>query len=122
MAIGHDDIELLERNYGYKFLEAKFIGADIRYPPPKDIVDVLALNGSTAAESARGFTGTDAGIQVALQKCFDMPFVPPIDVPTGARTDIEALKRGYCTVFEPDAFETLRAGAGHFNLTHRRLP
>jgi hypothetical protein len=121
MAIGRDDIELLGRNNGYKFLETKFIRADIRYPPPKDIVDFLSLNSSTAAASASGFTGADAGIQVVLQKCFDIPFAPPIDVPTGARTDIEALKRRHWTVFEPDAFETLRAGAGHSNLTRRRL-
>lgn len=113
---------MLARSNGYKFVDAQFLGADIRYPLPKDIVDFLGLNRSTAAESAHDFNGADAGIQVALQKCFDIPFVPPIDVPTGARTDIESLKRRYWTVFEPDVFETLRAGANHTNGSRRRVP
>jgi hypothetical protein len=50
---------------------------------------------------------------IVMEKAFDIDFVPPIDVPTGTRTTIEALKRRYWTVFDPDAFNRLRAsGAG----------
>lgn len=44
-----------------------------------------------------------------MVKSFDIPFVPPIDVPTGAQTDIEILRKRYWTVFEPNPFDGVQA-------------
>jgi len=41
---------------------------------------------------------------VILQKVFDIAYVPPIDVPTGTRTENSKMKRRYWTVFTPNAF------------------
>src|SRR5262249_11380178 len=50
---------------------------------------------------------SDAGIHVALQKVYDIPFVPPLDVSTGVTTSHTALENRYWTVFKPDAFASL---------------
>ena len=42
-----------------------------------------------------------------MQKRYDIPFVPPIDVATGTETSNLALKQRYWTVFEPGVFERL---------------
>jgi hypothetical protein len=44
-----------------------------------------------------------------MQKVFDIPFVPPLDVATGTQTSFDALRQRYWTVFDPDAFTRLQA-------------
>ena len=102
---------MLARSNGYKFLDASLHGAHIGYPLPGDIADFLTLHDPDpeGADRARILPVPDAAIQVAMQKSFDIPFVPPLDVATGATTDLEALRRRYWTVFEPDAFAALAA-------------
>jgi hypothetical protein len=39
-----------------------------------------------------------------MQKVYDLPYVPPIDVPTGAETDILELKERYWTIFQTPLF------------------
>lgn len=100
---------MLSRSNGYKFVDSQFLGGTVTYPLPGNIVDFLALSNPQQAAAARSFNAADAFIQVALQKCFNIPFVPPIDVPTGTETVLEAMKRRYWTVFRPSAFESLKA-------------
>ena len=63
----------------------------------RDIRDQIArelerLN-PAAADRAKNYRFSDAGILVAMQKLYDIPFVPPIDVPTGSKTDIKELRQ-----------------------------
>lgn len=111
---------MLARSNGYKVLDSQFRGGDTHYPLPENIVAFLALNDPIAASIASNFTAADAGIQIAMQKSFDIPFVPPIDVPTGTHADSEELRRRYWTVFEPNAFENLRMGAEVLEVERRR--
>ena len=53
------------------------------------------------------FKGADAALLVVMQKVLDIPFVPPLDVPTGTQTNIASLKTRYWTVFDPGALERL---------------
>ncbi len=97
---------MLGRSNGYGFIFADFAYG---LPPRKLPQDILGfLDAYVAAPGKlRDFTVPDAAIVAVMQKNFDIPFVPPIDVPTGARTDIKSLKERYWTVFEPDAFSRL---------------
>ena len=47
-----------------------------------------------------GYQAVDASILIVMQKVFDISFVSPIDVPTGARTNIDVLKKRYWTIFQ----------------------
>jgi hypothetical protein len=46
-------------------------------------------------------------IVLVLQNVFDMPFVAPLDVPTGTRAAYKALEARYWTVFKTDVFWNL---------------
>jgi hypothetical protein len=50
---------------------------------------------------------SQGAIIIALQKTYDIPFVPPIDVNSGSTTENEELKQRYWTVFNADAFANL---------------
>jgi hypothetical protein len=41
----------------------------------------------------------DTGIVIVLQKCHDIEFVPPIDVPNGTKTADIVMQKRYWTVF-----------------------
>jgi hypothetical protein len=99
---------MLARSNGYNVAEAQFFGGNVQYFLPDNIVDFLALTHPVSAKMAGGFTAADAGIQIVLRKSFEIPFVAPIDVPTGTHTDDARLRRRYWTVFEPDSFAKLR--------------
>jgi len=49
----------------------------------------------------------DTGIVIVLQKCHNIDFVPPIDVPNGTKTNDPLMKRRYWTVLDPDALNRL---------------
>jgi hypothetical protein len=91
---------MLARSNNYKFIFAEYAqGAP--YELPGNIVDfVFSITGSKPA-GAGSLAAADSAICVVMQKTLAIPFVPPLDVPTGARTDIEALKRRYWSVFDP---------------------
>jgi len=100
---------MLARSNGYRFIHASFSHSRVPYNLPDDIVDFLNRTVPSEGDQAREFRARDAGILVVMQKVFDIAYVPPIDVPTGTKTEIEALKKRYWTVFQPDAFERLQA-------------
>jgi hypothetical protein len=98
---------MLSRSNGYKWLHMNFSIAGAR-PLSSDIVDHVAGFNPSFAEQARGYVAPDCGLGVVLQKIYDMPYVAPLDVNTGTRTNNKMLKTRYWTVFEPGAFETIR--------------
>ena len=99
---------MLGRSNGYRFIHANFGTATTASSLPQDILGFLqpwgANGGGKLHEEYRAF---DAGIGVIMQKRYDIPFVPPIDVATGTETSNVALKQRYWTVFEPGVFERL---------------
>ena len=98
----------LARSNGYKFIHADFIPARDPSVFPDNIEDFLSANTLTAARQLRDYRAIDAGLLVVIQKTLDIAYVPPIDVNTGAATEIEALKKRYWTVFEPERFEEVQ--------------
>jgi hypothetical protein len=100
---------MLARSNGYRFIHAAFGHSRVPYNLPDDIVDFLNETVPSAGDKAREFQVRDAGILIVMQKAFDIAYVPPIDVQTGTKTQIGALKKRYWTVFQPDAFERLLA-------------
>jgi hypothetical protein len=94
---------MLGRSNGYQFVYFNFHPDTQPYPLPANITDESAKFRHSAA-ARPDYRLTDAAIIVALRKRFDTPFVPPIDVNTGARTTDDKLRDRYWTVFKPDAF------------------
>jgi hypothetical protein len=100
---------MLARSNGYDWVLANFMGDQTPDELPANIRDSFAPYVDLLGQDPRkiSYRAADAGIFIVLKKVFDIPFVPPIDVNTGARTDNRKLAERYWTVFEPNAFETL---------------
>lgn len=97
---------MLARSNAYKFICADYHQSDF-YDLPQNIVEFIASVNPITQTNSTTIKGADAGILVVMQKTLDIPFVPPLDVPTGAQTDLEALRSRYWTVFDPDALARL---------------
>jgi hypothetical protein len=98
----------LARSNGYKFIHADFIPARDPSTFPDNIEEFLTANTLTPARQLHDYRATDAGLLVVIQKTLDIAYVPPIDVNTGAATEIQSLKDRYWTVFEPDRFDEVQ--------------
>jgi len=94
---------MLARSNHYKFIDA-ILSREMEEDLPDNIVEFLS---EFAQDPPSAFRSTDAGLRVVLQKRFDIPFVPPIDVNTGATTEHEVLRQRYWTVFTPDRIDGL---------------
>jgi hypothetical protein len=104
---------MLARSNGYTFIQAHFSQAGESHTFPKDIADFLRTYDPFIAVDLPVIEVVDMGVLVVLQKSFNIPFVPPIDVATGTQTNIDSLKKRYWTVFDPGAFDRLiSSGAG----------
>ena len=99
---------MLGRSNEYKFVRANFIQSQEFYGLPDYMTDFIQSINATPASNWEATRFADAFITVVMQKKYDIAFVPPIDVPTGTRTEIEKLKKRYWTVFERDAFAGLK--------------
>jgi hypothetical protein len=99
---------MLARSNEYRFLHANFIQSSESYQLPSYMTEWIHSNSLAPELGPVDAKVADAFIVVVLQKTFDIPFVAPIDVPTGTRTEVEKLKKRYWTVFEPDAFAGLK--------------
>jgi hypothetical protein len=93
---------LLARSNHYKVVHQNISVGSAQYGLPQNIIDTIAPFSSDIGLRVRDYKASDCGVLFILQKQFDMPFVAPIDVPTGSTTDIPALRKRYWTVFEPD--------------------
>jgi hypothetical protein len=98
---------MLARSNYYKFLHLDF-GADAAYYSlPQNIVEEIAKFRLDVVERSRKYKAADAMLVVILQKIRDIPFVAPLDVPTGTQTNIKALKERYWTVLDPHALDDI---------------
>lgn len=94
---------MLARSNGYKVVSANCGWAPTSYDFPENIVENIAqYNPKVREHSKRQIT--DSGIVYILQKIYDMPYIPPIDVPSGTTIDNKVLKKRYWTVFEQRRF------------------
>jgi len=100
---------MLARSNGYKWLHFDFSLNRVHGLPP-DIINEVAVFVPDFAERTRNYCAQDCSLTVVMQKAYDIPYVAPLDVKTGARTDNKILEMRYWTVFKPDAFRNPRAG------------
>jgi hypothetical protein len=95
---------MLARSNRYEWLLFNMNRIGAQYELPANIRDALAAYEHLGKSPDNGDHRTaDAQLLVVFKKQVDMPFVPPLDVNTGARTDNETLARRYWTVFRPEA-------------------
>lgn len=100
---------MLARSNGYKFILTNITSSQESFSLPDNIVDFVAACHPTAEPRLRGYKAPDAGIFTLLQKVYDIPFVAPLDVPTGMQAENESLRNRYWTVFDQGVFERLQA-------------
>jgi|SRR5579864_1141076 len=93
---------MLGRSNGYK-IAFMTMGQSAPAGLPNDLVEFLALYEPQAQADFAAFRMPATSVVVALQKVFDTPFVPPLDVPTGTTTEHAALRERYWSVLKPDA-------------------
>lgn len=91
---------MLARSNDYKWLHADLTMSTTAYPLPTDIIGEMQKFPTEFARRAEGYRLFDGSVVVALQKRWDIPYVPPIDVPSGANADNPDLKERYWTVFD----------------------
>jgi len=98
---------MLARSNGYRWIYMSLGSGEVPYDFPDNVADAIRPFDHTIETRRGGIGQLDVVLVVILQKVFDIAFVPPIDVPTGSRTENSAMKQRYWTVFKPDAFPRL---------------
>jgi hypothetical protein len=93
---------MLGRSNGYKIAFMTMGQSQRDAGLPDDLVEFLALYEPQAKSEFAAYTMPATSVVVALQKVFDMPFVAPLDVPTGTTTEHAALRERYWSVLKPD--------------------
>jgi hypothetical protein len=101
---------MLSRSNGYKWLHLDFCPSGPFLGLPPDIVDEVAGFVPDFAERTRNYCAQDCSLIVVMQKEYDIAYVAPLDVNTGARIDNKTLEMRYWTVFKPGAFRKPRDG------------
>jgi hypothetical protein len=99
---------MLARSNNYRLVYLN-IGAAGDYGLPDHIAADVARFEPDIEQRRQSLRQSDGYIVAALQKTFDTPYVPPIDVATGAGTTDRVLEERYWSVFKPNAFRYVRA-------------
>jgi hypothetical protein len=99
----------LSRSNAYTCLYADFYGGESA-DGIQDICDFIKQYAPDSTKTTDERKFLNYNIQIAFQKSINIPFVPPIDVHSGARTTNPAMMRRYWTVFRPDLLEALISG------------
>jgi len=99
---------MLARSNGYEVVYMDYGSYGASYALPQNIVDFVSGFRPDISKRGQDYMAADSRLVVMLRKTYDIPYVPPLDVPTGAQVDNAVLKERYWTVFEPDAFSRLR--------------
>ncbi|HWB48005.1 MAG TPA: hypothetical protein VG651_02770 [Stellaceae bacterium] len=89
---------LLARSNHYRFIDSVLSMDGDYYNLPTNIADFLSEFGSDPGT----LRSADAGLRLVMRKEYDIPFIPPIDVETGVKTEHQMLKDRYWTVFDPE--------------------
>jgi hypothetical protein len=92
----------LARSNGYKLLYIDFGSSNKHYNLPNQ--NVRELTGFWG-HGLSAYTMADAAIRVILQKIVHVPFIPPLDVDTGTKSDIAIMRERYWSVFDRPAFD-----------------
>jgi hypothetical protein len=100
----------LARSNGYKWHYMSFYGGGSSYRIPENVLSFTQSFDRGLGAMMQSREMSDYAILVALQKTLDIPFVAPLDVNTGARTNDTTLTRRYWTVFQPELLEAIRSG------------
>jgi hypothetical protein len=98
---------MLARSNGYKFLDIDIFGSTSYYELPQNIVEAISPFRPDIGGRSSAYRAADTMLLIVMQKVFDTPYVAPIDVNTGTRTDNKVLEERYWSVFRPNAFEDL---------------
>ena len=100
----------LARSNDYKWLHMNFYASGKGYPVAENIIEITRSYAPESSEILQKHELTDYGLVVALQKTLDIPFVAPIDIETGTRSNNTAFNRRYWTVLQPEMLEAARQG------------
>jgi hypothetical protein len=95
---------MLARSNGYKWVYMDLALADTTYSLPQNVVDFILASEPKAGDRVSRGVLADGGILVVMQKTFDISYVSPLDVPTGAVIGNSELEQRYWTIFSKDAF------------------
>lgn len=104
---------MLARSNGYKWVYMDFAVADTSYPVPQNVADFVVASEPAARKRMDQSVLADGGILVVMQKTFDINYVSPLDVPTGAVIGNRELEKRYWTIFTKDAFQNMPLMLAH---------
>jgi hypothetical protein len=90
---------MLARSNNYRILYMDFTVSSSVHSLTPSIVDYISAFVPKFAERAAGYRASNCGLGVVMQKVKEIPFIPPLDVPAGARIDNDILIERYWTVF-----------------------
>lgn len=100
----------LARSNEYKWLYMSFRGGKHHYPIPKNLLDITEFYDPVSSKELQSCEISDYALLVVLQKILDIPFVAPLDVNAGTRTNNANLNRRYWTVLQPAVLEAVLRG------------
>lgn len=98
---------MLARSNLYEIVFAELRPSHSPYALISDIGDFVDNYSLRPHHQRDGYETQDVLINICMRKQVDIEFVPPIDVPTGTKTDNSELKERYWTVFSPEKAEQL---------------
>jgi hypothetical protein len=98
---------MLARSNGYRVVYMNVYAGTSYYALPENITDAVAPFEPDIKVRRHAYRVADMGVIAVLQKVFDIPYVAPIDVQTGTRTDNKVLEERYWSVFKPNVFYDL---------------
>jgi hypothetical protein len=98
---------MLARSNGYRLVYLNVSAATSYYALPENIAGSVSPFEPDIEIRRHAYRAADMLIVAVLQKVFDTPYVAPIDVPTGTRTENKVLEERYWSVFKPNAFDDL---------------
>jgi SAM-dependent methyltransferase len=96
---------MLARSNGYRLLYMNVAAGTSYYTLPDNIADSVSPFEPDIEVRRHDLRVADTLVVAILQKVFDTPYVAPIDVQTGTRTDNKVLEERYWSVFKPNAFD-----------------
>jgi hypothetical protein len=103
---------MLARSNGYRVVYMNVNAATSYYSLPKNIVGSVSPFEPDIEKRRHAYRVADMDLVAVLQKVFDIPYVAPIDVETGTRTNNKVLEQRYWSVFKPNAFDALASREG----------
>lgn len=89
--------------YKWKYFNFQQL-VDSPYGLASNIIEEMGKYDAESAERVKNYTFVDGSVFVVMQKMYDLPFVPPIDVRPGSETHNPVLKSRYWSVFDTEEY------------------